>query len=73
MRKAAPINVIVHYPTTEEGWCELRRRVAIVHADAVLSYIQKLNLSDRQRVKLIDKIIEEVNAQIVREREAKGE
>ena len=59
MRKAAPINIIVHYPTTEEGWRELRRRMAIVHADAVLNSVQKLNCPTWQKIKLIDAIIED--------------
>ena len=68
MKKAAPINIIVHYPTTEEGWRELRRRMAIVHADAVLNSIQKLNCPTWQKIKLIDAIIEdakkEANAKV---------
>ena len=28
MRKSAPIEVVVHYPKTEEGWEELGKRVA---------------------------------------------
>ena len=59
MKKEAPINIIVHYPTTEEGWRELRRRMAIVHADAVLNYVQKLNCPTWQKIKLIDAIIED--------------
>ena len=59
MRKAAPINIIVHYPTTEEGWRELRRRMAIVHADAVLNSVQKLNCPTWQKIKLIDAIIDD--------------
>lgn len=34
-RTSAPINVIVHYPKTEEGKRELAIRVASVHADMV--------------------------------------
>ncbi len=68
MKKAAPINIIVHYPTTEEGWRELRRRMAIVHADAVLNSVQKLNCPTWQKIKLIDAIIEdakkEANAKV---------
>ena len=60
MKKAAPINIIVHYPTTEEGWRELRRRMAIVHADAVLTSVQKLNCPTWQKIKLIDAINEDV-------------
>ena len=64
MKKAAPINIIVHYPTTEEGWRELRRRMAIVHADAVLNSVQKLNCPTWQKIKLIDAIIEEAKKEV---------
>lgn len=68
MKKAAPINIIVHCPTNEEGWRELRRRMAIVHADAVLNSVQKLNCPTWQKIKLIDAIIEdakkEANAKV---------
>lgn len=59
MRKAAPINIIVHYPSTEEGWRELSRRVASVHADAVMNSISKLNCPMWQKIKLLDAIIED--------------
>lgn len=71
MRKSAPINVIVHYPTTEEGWRELRSRVASVHAYATLNSISKLNCPEWQKKKLIDAIIEDVKAQIEEEHKAK--
>lgn len=64
MKKAAPINIIVHYPTTEEGWRELRRRMAIVHADAVLNSVQKLNCPTWQKIKLIDAIIEDAKKEV---------
>lgn len=68
MRKPAPINIIVHYPTTEEGWRELRRRVAEVHADAVLTYIQKLNCPTWQKIELLDAIIEDTKKKIEAEK-----
>ena len=64
MKKAAPINIIVHYPTTEEGWRDLRRRMAIVHADAVLNSVQKLNCPSWQKIKLIDAIIEDAKKEV---------
>ena len=64
MKKAAPINIIVHYPTTEEGWRELRRRMAIVQADAVLNSVQKLNCPTWQKIKLIDAIIEDAKKEV---------
>ena len=68
MKKAAPINIIVHYPTTEVGWRELRRRMAIVHADAVLNSVQKLNCPTWQKIKLIDAIIEDEKKKIETEK-----
>ena len=71
MRKAAPINIIVHYPITEEGWRELRRRMASVHADAVLNSIQKLNCPSWQKIKLLDAIIEDAKKELNAESEKK--
>lgn len=56
-RKSAPINVIVHYPKTEEGQRELSQRVASVHADLVNRYIQNLNCPSRQKEELLDAVI----------------
>ena len=68
MKKAAPMNVIVYYPTTEEGWRELRRRVASVHADATLNSISKLKCPAWQKQKLLKAIIDDAKAQIKKER-----
>ena len=68
MKKAAPINIIVHYPTTVEGWRELRRRMAIVHADAVLNSVQKLNCPTWQKIKLVEAIIEDAKKEIESEK-----
>ena len=57
-RKSPEINVIVHYPETEEGKRELARRVASVHADMVSQYIQKLDCPSEQKEKLLDAVIE---------------
>ena len=56
-RKSVPINVIVHYPKTEEGKYELAQRVADVHADMVNQYIKKLNCPSEQKVQLLDEVI----------------
>lgn len=69
MKKAAPINIIVHYPTTEEGWRELRRRMAIVHADAVLNSVQKLNCPTWQKIKLVEAIIEDAKKEVESEKD----
>ena len=36
------MNVIVHYPVSSEGQAELSQRVACLHAQAVLQYVEKL-------------------------------
>ena len=43
MRKSAPIEVVVHYPKTKEGWDELGKRVATAHANYVIEKIDRLN------------------------------
>lgn len=56
-RKHAPINIVMHYPTTEEGKRELAERVAEVHADFVLNYVRKLQIPSWQKEKLVDAVI----------------
>ena len=58
MRKSVPIHVIVHYPTTEEGWRELARRVASVQADFVTDTICKLNCPTSQKLALLNAVID---------------
>ena len=43
MRKSVPIEVVVHYPKTEEGWEELGKRVATAHVNYVIEKIERLN------------------------------
>ncbi len=61
IRKMAPVNVIVYYPKTEEGKDELARRVADVHASAVTQRIKSLNCPDRQKLELLDAVIDTVS------------
>lgn len=60
MRKMTPINVIVYYPKTEEGQDELRRRVALVHADAVNRRLKELRCPEKQKLELLDAVIDTV-------------
>lgn len=64
MKTSAPINVIVHDPTTEEGWRELRRRVAGVHADGVRNSISKLDCPMEEKERLLTAIIKDTKEQI---------
>ena len=62
-RKIAPVNVIFHYPTTEEGKYELAKQISIIHADAVIQYIKNLNCPHEQKLKLLDAVIETAKKQ----------
>lgn len=64
MKAFAPINVIVHYPTAEDGWHELRRRVAGVHADGVINSISKLDCPMSEKERLLNAIIKNAKEQI---------
>ncbi len=52
MRRSAPIEVVVHYPKTEEGWEELGKRVATAHANYVIEKIERLNCPTWQKLEL---------------------
>ena len=69
-RKSAPIQVVVHYPTTEEGKRELAELVAEVHADFVLQYVRKLQCPSKQKEELIDAVIESAKERQKQEKKA---
>ena len=73
MKTFAPINIIVHYPETEEGWRELRRRVAGVHASGVLNSISKLDCPIREKERLLNAIIKDTKEQIKAEQKKQSE
>lgn len=58
IRTSAPIQIIMYYPETEEGKRKLQQRVADVHADLVVSRIQKLNCPTEQKLELLDAVIQ---------------
>lgn len=58
MKTNAPIQVIVHYPKTQEGKRELARRVSAIHADFVISSINKLNCPTKQKLELLQAVID---------------
>ena len=58
MRSMAPVNVIVHYPKTEAGKEELAKRVADVHATAVIQRLKRLNCPTHQKQALLDAVID---------------
>ncbi len=50
------MQVIVHPPKTPEGLRDLQKKVAIVHADAVLKYLTKLPCPKEQKIELVASI-----------------
>ena len=49
--------MVVHAPTTPDGKRELTKHVSSAHAAAVLRHIHGLNLSNKQKLALIDAVI----------------
>lgn len=64
MKTFDPIKVIVRYPKTDEGWRDLKKKTAIVHADAVLNSISKINCPSWEKEKLIQAIIDDAKREI---------
>lgn len=56
MKTFAPINMVVHFPDTEDGIRELKKLVADVRADAVLTCISKLDCPLPQKEQLLKAI-----------------
>lgn len=52
------MNVIVHYPKSPDDIQALQKRVAMIHAQAVISYIQKLSCPKEQKLHLLKEIEE---------------
>ncbi len=58
MRRTQPkVNVIVHYPTTQEGKDALSKIVAEVHAEKAFNRIRKLNCPTEQKLQLLDAVV----------------
>lgn len=58
MRSGGTINLNMHYPTTDEGKRELAKRAADVHADFVISTIDRLHCPARQKLELLQAVID---------------
>ena len=58
-----PIHVVLYSPATQQGQHELASRVSTAHANAVVSHIRKLNCPVRQKLALIDAVIQIVQDQ----------
>ena len=52
------MKIIVHHPKSQEDISILQKKVAAVHAEAVLRYIDKLPCPKEQKLKLLNAVIE---------------
>lgn len=56
-KRNAPINIIVHFPSSEKGKHELANRVADVHALFVNQSVNRLNCRSQQKIKLLEAVV----------------
>lgn len=54
------MKIIVHYPETPEKQEQFDIRVAKFHAEYVVQYIEKLNCSTEQKLKLLDAVVQTI-------------
>jgi len=54
------MNIIVHCPESEEAKQELAKRVAIVHAQAIVQKVKSLSCPLTQKIALLDAVIEKI-------------
>ena len=57
MRRCGSVNVIIYSPKAEIDQKELARRIASIHADAVIARLQKLTCPTTQKLQLLDSVI----------------
>ena len=58
------MEIIVHYPETPEKQAKFDARVAKYHAEYVAQYIEKLCCPTKQKLKLIDAIVETIMEEV---------
>jgi len=52
------IDIIVYYPGSQEDMNELAKRVGSIHVDAVMSCVRRLKCPHKQKMALLDSVIE---------------
>ena len=57
MRRQQPVKIVLYYPKTADSRLELSKRVAAIHADAVLARLKTLTCPETQKRALLDAII----------------
>lgn len=53
MPKSQPFKIVMHYPQTEDGMCQLSQRIAQAHADAVIHQINGAKGSVKEKIELM--------------------
>ena len=53
-------HIVAHYPTSEDGMKELKRRVADIHIQAMSRHINKLPCTAEQKITLYNEVMEEL-------------
>lgn len=61
MRQVQEIKVREVFPTTEQDWIELHKRMAKAHLEAVSSCINKLTCPKEQKIALLDALIDKIS------------
>lgn len=54
------MDIIMHYPKTEQGLRELQKRITSVHAEAVEQYLTKLPCPKAQKIELLKAVREDL-------------
>lgn len=54
------MNIIVHYPESQEAKSELARRVAVVHAQSVVQKVKSLSCPLEQKIALLEAVKQHV-------------
>lgn len=57
------MKAIVHYPKTTNDKTELAKRVAILHADGIVNYINSQPYTKQQKLDLLNAVIAEAKRQ----------
>lgn len=50
------MNIIVHYPESQEAKRELARRVAVVHAQSIVQKVKSLSCPPEQKIALLEAV-----------------
>ena len=57
MRRQQPVKIVLYSPKKSDSRLELSKRVAAIHADAVLARLKALHCPEAQKQALLDAII----------------